>query len=349
MPQGRFVILHSADALMIQQLTIGNVTLPNNLIQAPLAGYTDLAFRLLVREFGAGLTVSEMVAAEGVVRSGAKSLALAQTCPEERPFAVQIFGARPEAMAEAARILSDRPIDLIDINMGCPVPKVVRNGGGAALLKDPKEAGRLMRAVVAASRVPVTIKIRAGWDEQTRTALDVAGEAEEAGVAAITVHARTRAQGFSGRADWRIIAAAKEAVSIPVIGNGDVLSAEDARRMFEETGCDGIMIGRGAVGNPWVYREIIALSRAGARGSAPSPPSIIERRDVILRHLKLLAELRGDIHAARLFRKYVGGYTRGLPGSADLRARVNGARSCGEIVNLIQQYFDRTLQSVIAE
>ena len=334
---------------MIRQLAIGKVVMENNLIQAPLAGYTDLAFRLLVREFGAGLTVSEMISAEGVVRSGARSLALAETCPEERPFAVQIFGARPEAMAEAARILSEKPIDLIDINMGCPVPKVVRNGGGAALLKDPKEAGRLMRAVVAASRVPVTIKIRAGWDDRTKTALDVASEAEDAGISAVTVHARTRLQGFSGRADWRIIAAVKEAVSIPVIGNGDVLSAEDARRMFEETACDGIMIGRGAIGNPWIYREIIALSRAGTRGDAPASPSIIERRDVMLRHLGMLAGLRGEIHAARLFRKYAGGYTKGLPGSADLRARVNCARTCGEIVNLIRQYFDRTLQSVIAE
>ena len=325
---------------MIRQLSIGNVILPNNLVQAPLAGYTDLPFRLLVREFGAGLTVSEMISAEGVVRSGAKSLALAETCPEERPFAVQIFGARPEAMAEAARILSEKPIDLIDINMGCPVPKVVRSGSGAALLKDPREAGRLMRAVVAASRVPVTIKIRAGWDAETKTALAVAREAEQAGVAAVTIHARTRSQGFSGQADWRIIAAVKKAVGIPVIGNGDVFSAEDARRMFEETDCDGIMIGRGAIGNPWIYREIIALACVGAHCNAPSPPGIVERRDVMLRHLKMLAELRGEVHAARLFRKYVSGYTRGLPGSAGFRSRVNQTGTSREIEDLIGRYFD---------
>ncbi|MBI3392980.1 MAG: tRNA dihydrouridine synthase DusB [Nitrospirae bacterium] len=325
---------------MIRQLAIGKVIVENNLIQAPLAGYTDLPFRLLVREFGAGLTVSEMISAEGVVRSGARSLALAETCPEERPFAVQIFGARPEAMAEAARILSEKPIDLIDINMGCPVPKVVRNGGGAALLKNPKEAARLMKAVAAASKVPVTIKIRAGWDERTKTALDVAREAEDAGISAVTVHARTRSQGFSGQADWRIIAAVKKAVGIPVIGNGDVFSAEDARRMFEETGCDGIMIGRGAVGNPWVYRDIIDMARVGARGDAPSPPSIVERRDVILRHLGMLAELRGEVHAARLFRKYVSGYTRGLPGGAGFREAANRQNTAQGLADLASLYFE---------
>ncbi|MDH4101402.1 MAG: tRNA dihydrouridine synthase DusB, partial [Nitrospirota bacterium] len=253
-------------------LKIGDVSLPNNLVLAPMAGITNLPFRIICRGLGAGLVVTELVSVEGLIRKGHGTLELLDTRPEERPVAVQIFGSNPVSMAESARILSDMGCwDFIDINMGCPVRKVLKSGSGSALLKDLNLAERVAEAVVKASVVPVTAKIRSGWSPGRIVAPELAKRLEGVGVAAIAVHARTREQGFSGNADWSVIGRVKEAVGIPVIGNGDVKSAADARRMIDTTGCDGVMIGRAARGNPWIFRETEQLLATGTPGPGPEP------------------------------------------------------------------------------
>src|SRR5574340_1065216 len=247
----------------------------NPLVLAPMAGITDLPFRIICREMGAGIVYSEMVSAEALIRDQKRTMVMLSTEPRERPVAFQIFGSRPASMAAAARILSEKDIDIIDINMGCPVPKVLKSGSGSALLKDPGLAREIMEAVVKASRKPVTVKIRLGWDAKNIVAPGFAQAAEQAGIAAVTVHGRTRAQGFSGSADWTMIRTVKRSVGIPVIGNGDVRSGTDAKRMLDETGCDGVMIGRAIQGNPWIFREAKTFLETGL----PVPhPSTGERR-----------------------------------------------------------------------
>ena len=308
----------------------------NPLVLAPMAGITDLPFRIICRELGAGLVFSEMVSAEALIRNQGKTFTLLRSDPAEKPVAFQIFGSRPASMAAAARILSQRPLDCIDINMGCPVPKVLKSGSGSALLRDLTLAREIMDAVVEASAVPVTVKIRLGWDGNSIIALDLARAAEAAGVAAITVHGRTRTQGFSGRADWSMIKAVKDAVGIPVIGNGDVRSGPDAGKMRDETGCDGIMIGRACQGNPWIFREAKQFLETGA---LPAPPAPQEKEETIHRHLREIVALRGEQVGVREMRKHLCWYSKGLPGGAEFRTRVNQLSTVDAVNEEVTAFF----------
>lgn len=309
----------------------------NPLVLAPMAGITDLPFRIICREMGAGIVYSEMVSAEALIRDQARTLTMLATDPRERPVAFQLFGSRPASLASAAEILSEREIDIIDINMGCPVPKVLKSGSGSALLRDLGLAREIMDAVVKASKKPVTIKIRLGWDAKNIVALEFAQAAEQAGVAAITVHGRTRTQGFSGIADWTMIKRVKQTVGIPVIGNGDVRSGSDAKRMLDETGCDGVMIGRAIQGNPWIFREARAFLETGA--VAP-PPAIEERRAIMLRHMRDVVALLGENIGVREMRKHLCWYTKGLPGGGEFRERINHLEHLGDVLDEIASFFE---------
>jgi tRNA-dihydrouridine synthase B len=309
----------------------------NPLVLAPMAGITDLPFRVICREMGAGIVYSEMVSAEALVRSQPRTREMLATLPAERPVAFQIFGCRPASMAGAAKLLSRLDIDIIDINMGCPVPKVLRSGAGSALLRDLGLAREILQAVVRASSKPVTVKIRLGWDAGSIIAVDLARAAENAGIAAITVHARTKAMGFSGKADWGMIRTVKEAVSIPVIGNGDVRSAQDAKRMLDGTGCDGVMIGRGIQGNPWIFREARAYLETGI---VPQHPAPAEREAVMLRHLHDVVALLGERVGVREMRKHLCWYTKGLPGGGEFREKVNHLSSIDDVRQAIGAYFN---------
>lgn len=308
----------------------------NPLVLAPMAGITDFPFRMICRELGAGLVFSEMVSVEALIREHKHTHSMLHTDPAERPVVFQLFGARPASIADAARIVSQGEVDFLDINMGCPVPKVVKSGAGSALLRDLDLARRIMDTAVRSSRVPVLVKIRLGWDAQSIIAPDLARAAEAAGVAAITVHGRTKTQGFSGSADWSMIKAVKDAVSIPVIGNGDVRSAEDARRMLEETGCDGVMIGRAIQGNPWIFREALHYLRTGEK---LRPPSLEERRVTMLRHLHDLTRLAGEPTGVREMRKHLCWYTKGLHGGAEFRTKINSLSSVSDVKQELARFF----------
>lgn len=308
----------------------------NPLVLAPMAGITDLPFRVICREMGAGIVCSEMVSAEALIRDQARTLAMLATDPAERPVAFQLFGSRPASLAAAAKLLADRPIDLIDINMGCPVPKVLKSGSGSALLRDLGLAREILQAVTSASAKPVTVKIRLGWDARSIVAVELAQMAEAAGVAAITVHGRTKAQGFSGRADWSMIGVVKRAVGIPVIGNGDVRSGADAKRMLDETGCDGVMIGRAIEGNPWIFREATQFL---ATGAAPSPPTLAERRGVMLRHFEAVIALLGERVGVKEMRKHLCWYTKGLHGGGEFRERINHVEGRDAVLACLDGFF----------
>jgi tRNA-dihydrouridine synthase B len=286
-----------------------------------------------------------MVSAEALIRSQSRTFGMLATNPAERPVVFQIFGSRPESMAGAARILSDQPIDCIDINMGCPVPKVLKSGAGSALLRDPGLAKGIMRAVVKASKLPVTVKIRLGWDAKSIIAMELAQAAEAAGVAAVTVHARTKVMGFSGKADWSMIKAVRGSVGIPVIGNGDVHSAVDAKRMLDETGCDGVMIGRAIEGNPWIFRE---AKRYLETGVVPPHPAPEEREAVMLRHLNDVVKLLGENVGVREMRKHLCWYTKGLQGGAEFRQKVNHLEKVEDVVRSIREFFANHAKSVVA-
>ncbi len=315
----------------------------NPLVLAPMAGITDLPFRVICRELGAGIVYSEMVSAEALIRNQPRTREMLVTVPSERPVAFQIFGCRPASMAGAARILSELPIDIIDINMGCPVPKVLRSGAGSALLRDLGLAREIMAAVVEASAKPVTVKIRLGWDAKSIIAPELARMAQDAGIAAVTVHGRTKAQGFSGSADWTMIRKVKEAVALPVIGNGDVRSAQDACRMLDETGCDGVMIGRAIEGNPWIFREAKSLLSTGA---VPPHPTLEERQQVMLRHLDDVVAMLGENVGIREMRKHLCWYTKGLQGGAEFREQVNHIESREAVINAIRSYFSHLSREV---
>ena len=318
----------------MRQLRIGNVTLENTYILGPMAGVTDLPFRLLCKEQGAGLLCMEMVSAKAILYNNKNTETLLEIHPDEQPVSLQFFGSDPQIMSEMAKRVEERPFDIMDINMGCPVPKVVKNGEGSALMKNPKLAHEIISAMVKAIKKPVTVKIRKGFDDNCINAVEMAKIAEDAGAAAIAVHGRTREQYYSGKADWEIIRQVKEAVSIPVIGNGDVTSPERADAMVKETGCDGVMIGRGCQGNPWIFRELLAYEETG---SIPERPGTDQIRETMLRHARLQIEFKGNYIGIREMRKHVAWYTKGMQGSAKLRDEINQVESYEELENLLME------------
>lgn len=317
-------------------LTIGNVTLDNNVILAPMAGVTDLPFRLICREMGAGLVCMEMVSAKAIYYHNKNTEELLKVHPDEKPASLQLFGSDPDILAAMAAKVEERPFSFIDMNMGCPVPKVVNNGEGSALMKDPKLVERILTAMVKAVHKPVTIKIRKGFTEENANAVEIAKIAEACGVKAIAVHGRTREQYYSGQADWEIIRKVKEAVKIPVIGNGDVNSPETAQKMLEQTGCDGVMIGRGAQGNPWIFRETI---RFLATGEVLPPPSNAEKRAVILQHAAMEEKYKGEYTAVREMRRHLSWYSFGMPNSARFRQTINQMETMEELRKSVQIIF----------
>jgi len=324
-------------------LKIGSLALSNPLLLAPLSGISDLPFRLLAKEQGCALVCTEMISAEGLIRNQKATQRLLRSCPEERPLAVQIFGSRPEAMAEAAKIIGGFGADLVDINMGCPVRKVVQGGSGAALLKDLKKAKEIVSSVRKAIAIPLTIKIRSGWDEKNKNYLEVARMAEDCGADGLTLHGRTRAQGYAGKADWEVIARAKEHLTIPVIGNGDLTSPQAVVDFFAQTQSAGAMIGRGALGNPWIFRQALRL----LDGLEPGEPSLKEKEGTIVRHLKMMLETRGEARGFKEFRKHLIWYTRGLRGAAEFRSQIPHWKTVSEMIERIQEYFQSLRNSLI--
>ena len=319
---------------MTRTLKIGNVELKNRYILAPMAGVTDLPFRLLCKEQGAGLLCMEMISAKALQYKNRNTKALLQIDPREYPVSLQLFGADPDIISEQAKAIEELPFQILDINMGCPVPKVVKNGEGSALMKNPRLVYDVVYKTVRAISKPVTVKIRKGFDEEHVNAVEIAKIIEEAGGAAVAVHGRTREQYYSGKADWDIIRQVKEAVSIPVIGNGDVTGSLAAEQLLEETGCDGVMIGRGCQGNPWIFRE---LNEYEETGKVPHRPSKKEIKEMMLRHAQLQIELKGDYLGIREMRKHVAWYTKGMDGSAKLRDEINRVESYEELEKLLNE------------
>jgi tRNA-dihydrouridine synthase B len=316
-------------------MKVGNLNIEGKVFCAPMAGISTPAYRLLARRMGAAVVYSEMISSNGLTRDSLKSLKMIRFSPDERPYGIQLFGADPERMNEAAKIVSQYSPDLIDLNFGCPVKKVVNKNGGAAVLKDLGLTKALIEAAVAGSSVPVTIKLRSGWDESTKTFEEAARIAQEAGAAAVTLHARTRSKKFSGKADWADIAQLKQTVSIPVIGNGDVTCGADARRMFDETGCDAIMIGRAALGNPWIFREINHFLDTGTELPIPSHR---EKVELILEHARMLVESEGERHGILMMRRNLACYTSGWPGGNELRKRGMRIATYADLDTLITDF-----------
>ena len=315
-------------------LKIGTVTLPNKWILAPMSGVSDLPFRLLCHEAGAGLTCMEMISAKAIYYRNKATDEMMVIDPDEGMVSLQLFGSDPDIMGAMAKKIEDLPFAILDINMGCPVPKVVNNGEGSALMKNPALAGKIIRSVSSAVSKPVTVKIRKGFDDDHVNAVEMAKVAEENGAAAIAVHARTRMQYYSGKADWDIIRQVKEAVTIPVIGNGDVDSYESACRMLDETGCDGVMIGRAAQGNPWIFAELVAKSE----GREWNKPTREEVAGMILRHAAMLIDCKGEYIGSREMRKHAAWYTKGYKGSSQFRGKLNEAESLEDLKRLMDDF-----------
>lgn len=314
-----------------EEFSIGSVRVANRLALAPMAGITDQPFRMLCKRMGCGLLTSEMVSAKGLLYNNERTFELLEYCEFEQPFAVQLFGSEPEIIAEAAVLLQQRGVDIIDINMGCPVSKIVNAGEGSALLKTPGLVEKIVTAATKAVKVPLTIKIRVGWDEDSVNCCEIARIAEASGAAAIAVHARTRAQFYGGTADWSAIAAVKRSVRIPVFGNGDIFTAQSALDMMNRTDCDAIMVGRGAMGNPWLFREILFLAETGEQ---LLPPGISERIAMIDEHLTALKALKGEARAVKEMRSHAAWYTKGLRNAAAMRRRFNNACTSADFMNV---------------
>lgn len=314
------------------ELQIGNVKLENDLILGPMAGVTDLPFRLLCKEQGAGLLCMEMVSAKGIMYNNKNTKFLLTIDERERPVSLQLFGSDPDIISEQAKRIEELPFDILDLNMGCPVPKIVNNGDGSALMKNPLLAGEIIEKTARAIQKPVTVKIRKGFDEEHINAVEMAHIAQESGAAAIAVHGRTREQYYSGKADWEIIRKVKEAVKIPVIGNGDVWTPQDAIDMRKQTGCDGVMIGRGAQGNPWIFKQILHYEQTGELLEKPSPQEVTE---MILRHAKMQMEFKGEYIGMREIRKHAAWYTAGYKNSAKLRGKINETETYEELKELL--------------
>ena len=315
------------------ELKIGNVRLENPYILAPMAGVTDLPFRLLCKEMGAGLICMEMVSAKAISFHNKNTEKLMEIEEKERPVSMQLFGSDPDLIAEMAAQIEERPFDILDLNMGCPVPKVVNNGEGSALMKNPKLAAEIVRKTAKAIQKPLTVKIRKGFDEAHSNAVEMAKYLEDAGAAAIAVHGRTREQYYAGKADWDIIRQVKEAVSVPVIGNGDVTDPISAHKMMEETGCDGVMIGRASRGNPWIFRQLVEYDKTG---NIPERPDVAELKAMILRHARLQLQYKGEYTGIREMRKHVAWYTAGYPHSAAIRRRVNEIETIGQLEEMLE-------------
>lgn len=320
----------------MSQLTIGNVTLDNNIILAPMAGVSDLPFRVLCSEFGAGMVCMEMISAKGIMYNNRNTEELLQIHPTESRVSLQLFGSDPKIIASQALRIEDRPYDILDINMGCPVPKVVNNGEGSALMKNPKLVGEIVEEVVRTTHKPVTVKIRKGFDADHINAAEIAYVAQESGAAAVTVHGRTREQYYSGKADWDIIGEVKSRVSIPVIGNGDVVDGPTAKRMMEETGCDGVAIGRAAQGNPWIFREVLHFLETGEELPHKTPEEAVE---IIRRHAELNLKYKGEYTGVREMRKHLAWYSSGIPGGAKMRSRINEVESMEDILTVAEKLF----------
>jgi len=316
-------------------LQIGSLSIENSLVMAPMAGYTNLPFRLLIKRLGAGLVMTEMVSAMGLAMGQKKTLEYLKSHEDEKPLGVQIFGADPQAMARAAMIAAEGGADLIDINMGCPVRKVVKTGSGAALLRDLKKAAAVISAVRRITPLPLTVKIRAGWSPKESGACDIARVIEDCGADALILHPRFASQGFSVPAQWEWIAQVKEGVKIPVIGNGDVFEPSHALELKARTGCDGVMIGRGALRNPWIFSQTMSLEK----GEAIREPALQERKALIMEHFHLLSETLGDKRAALAMRGVLLSYTKGLPHSGRFREKVTSIKDCGTLAEAVDLYF----------
>lgn len=316
-------------------MQIGEIKLAAPLALAPMAGITDLPFRLICRRLDCGMTVSEMVSAKGLLYKNVKTTEMLRIDDGERPTAIQLFGSVPEELAESARMVEASGADMIDFNMGCPVPKIVNNGEGSALMKQPQLAHDILAAMVKAVKIPVTVKFRAGWDDSNRNAVEIAKAVEAAGVSAVAVHGRTRQQFYEGKADWGIIAEVKQAVKVPVFGNGDIFTVEDGLRMLAETGVDGLMIGRGADGNPWIFRELAAVLRGEER---PAAPSLQERLAQAAEHLDMLIDYKGEHISVKEMRRHISAYLKGLPHAAEFRGRFHKVDTREQFMELLAEY-----------